>query len=173
MRTYKLAIGLLSSMSFTSSAVAQTNEPCISEAEASAIFASVMPDMIDGLRDKCATHLPVNSFLASNADALVSRYKTVADLRWPTAKLAFGKIAGDQEMADKMPDQLLRPLIGTMVGLELFKDIKPSDCRGANRIVENLAPLPPENVSLMIGAILTITEKGKSSNMPICSIEAD
>ena len=173
MRVYKPAIGLLASMSVAASAATQTEEACVSESEAAAIFAVIMPDMINGLRDKCAAHLPANSYLVANADALVSRYTAVADLRWPAAKLAFGKISGDEEMTAKLPDQLLRPLIGTAVGLELFKDFKPADCHGASRIVESLAPLPPENVSLMIGAILTITEKGKNSSMPICKIEAD
>ena len=129
----------------------------------------VLPDMIDGLRDKCAPHLPANAYLVGNADMLVTRYKVTADQRWPAAKLAFGKIAGDEKIAASMPDQFLRPLIGSMIGAELFKDVKPVDCSGASRIVESLAPLPPENVSMLIGAVLTMVEdKGKEDSMPIC-----
>ena len=127
-----------------------------------------MPDMIDGLRDKCAANLPQDSFLVRNADLLVARYKVLADQRWPAAKLAFGKIAGDPETMASLPDPLFRPLVGSAVGSKLFKDVKPEDCTGASKVVESLAPLPPENVAMLIGAVLTMADKGKSSSMPIC-----
>jgi hypothetical protein len=165
----KLPVAILASFSLATNSAAATPENCVTETEAAAIFASMLPDMIDGLRDKCATHLPANSFLAGNADALIARYKTTADQQWPAAKLAFGKIAGESEAAAKMPDQFLRPLIGSMIGSEVFKDLKPADCGGANRVIENLAPLPPENVAALIGAVLAMAgDKGKDDDMPIC-----
>lgn len=165
-------IALLTSMSLASTAIAEKPKNCVTEAEAAAVFAAMMPDMIDGLRDQCQAHLPGDSYLVRNADTLISRYKIQADQRWPAAKLAFGKIAGEEEMTQKMPDQFLRPLIGTMVGAELFKDVKPADCTGASKIVESLAPLPPENVSMLIGAVLAMVEEDKDSNMPICKASA-
>lgn len=168
----KEVAGALASLSLASSAAAAPGN-CVTETEAAAIFAAMLPDMIDGLRDKCAAHLPANAYLVSSADALVARYKVAADQRWPAAKLAFGKIGGDQEMAAKMPDQYLRPLIGSMVGAELFKNVKPGDCSGASRIVESLAPLPPENVSMLIGAVLAmVDDKGKNQSMPVCKASA-
>lgn len=165
----KNTVAALASLSLASAATAATPKNCVTEAEAAAIFASMLPDMIDGLRDKCAAHLPNTAYLVGNADSLVARYKVAADVRWPAAKLAFGKIAGDEAMSAKMPDQFLRPLIGSMVGAELFKNVKPADCNGASRIVESLAPLPPENVSMLIGAVLTmVDDKGKNQSMPIC-----
>lgn len=142
---------------------------CVTESESAAIFASLMPDLIDGLRDKCAAHLPANSYLTQNGDALIARYKAHADLRWPMAKLAFGRMAGEPDMAAKLPDEYFRPMLGSLVGAELVKDVKAEDCGGANRIVESLAPLPPENVAVMIGAILSLAGKeGAKEEFPIC-----
>jgi hypothetical protein len=165
---FKLPIAVVTAVSLGTSAMAATPENCVSEAEATAVFAAVMPDIIDGLRDKCAAHLPANAYIVRNADDLVARYKILADQRWPEAKLAFGKIAGDVEMGKKMPDEFFRPLIGSVIGAKMFEEISPGDCSGASRVVESLAPLPAENVSMLIGAVLTMADKGKGSKMPVC-----
>ncbi|MCF2514203.1 hypothetical protein LVY65_03850 [Sphingomonas sp. G124] len=160
----------LLALSLGSATIASPAENCVSEAEAVAVFAAMMPDMIDGLRGKCAAHLPANAYLVASGDALIARYKVLADQRWPAAKIAFGRIAGDEEMTSKMPDQYLRPLIGSVVGSELIKDFKVEDCPGADRIVESLAPLPPENVAVLVGTIVVLADgkKGQKDSFPIC-----
>lgn len=170
MSILKSSTAMVLALSLGSTANASPTENCVSEAEAVAIFAAMMPDMIDGLRGKCAAHLPANAYLVASGDALIARYKVLADQRWPTAKLAFGRIAGDEEITGKMPDQYLRPLIGSVVGAELIKDIKVEDCPGANRIVESLAPLPPENVAVLVGTIVVLADgkKGQKDSFPIC-----
>lgn len=133
-------------------------------------MAAVLPDLIDGLRDKCAANLPASAFLTTNADAMVARFKVVADDRWPTAKLAFTRIAGQEDMADKLPDEYFKPMLGAMVGAELVKDIKADDCPGIDRVVESLSPLPAENVAALIGAILMLAndEKDQDNSLPLC-----
>jgi hypothetical protein len=156
-------------MSLGASAAAAPKENCISEAEGAAIMAVLMPDLISGLGDKCGAHLPAGAYLLLSGKALAGRYKVLADQRWPTAKLAFGRMAGNPEMADKLPDEFFRPMLGSMVGSELIKGVTPQDCPSANRIVASLAPLPPENVALLIGAIITLADKGeRDSKFQIC-----
>ncbi len=159
----------LATATATASAAASTGE-CLSEAEAASVMAAVLPDLIDGLRDKCATHLPANAFLATSADAMIGRFKVVADNRWPTAKLAFARIAGQEDMVDKLPDEYFRPMLGAMVGAELVKDVKVEDCPGVDRVVANLSPLPAENGAALIGAILMLAEdeKDQDDSLPMC-----
>ncbi len=169
MRLFKTIVALFTAVSVSASAAAAAKKDCVTEAEGAAIMAALMPDLITGLGDKCAAHLPSNAYLVQNGKALAERYKALADQRWPTAKLAFGRMAGSPEMADKLPDEFFRPMLGSLVGTELVKDISPSDCGGANRVLENLAPLPPENVANLIGAILVLAEKeGRSKGLAIC-----
>lgn len=170
MSIFETSAATVLALSLSSAAIASPAENCVSEAEAVAVFAAMMPDMIDGLRGKCATHLPANAYLVASGDALIARYKVLADQRWPAAKLAFGRIAGDEEMTSKLPDQYLRPLIGSVVGSELIKDFKVEDCPGADRIVESLAPLPPENVAVLVGTIVVLADgkKGQKDSFPIC-----
>jgi hypothetical protein len=159
----------LVALSLGSAAAAKGVRNCLSEVEGTAVFSAMLPDLIDGLRDKCAAHLPADAFLATNGEALIARYKVAADQRWPVAKQAFGRIAGQEEMTDKLPDEYFRPMLGAMVGAELVKDIKPADCGSANRIVENLSPLPAENVAALIGAILVLADDGKGKeSLPMC-----
>ncbi len=170
MSLFRFSTGMMLTLSLGSAAPAANPENCVSETEAVAVFAAMMPDMIDGLRGKCAAYLPANAFLVTGGSALIARYKVLADQRWPAAKLAFGRIAGDEEMTSKLPDQYLRPLIGSVVGSELMKDFKVEDCPSANRIVESLAPLPPENVAVLVGTIVVLAddEKGQKDSFPIC-----
>lgn len=169
MRRFNCIAAILAAASLTASAAAATKESCVSEAEGAAIMASIMPDLIAGLGEKCLAHLPADSYLALNGKVLAARYKMLADQRWPTAKLAFGRMTGDPDMAEKLPDEYFRPMLGSMVGSELVKDVKAEDCTGANRIVENLAPLPPENVANLIGAILVLAGKdGSNKGFEIC-----
>ena len=163
-------IGLTMMTSLAATSTTVTTELCLTEVEGTAVFAAMLPDLIDGLRDKCASQLPANSYLAVNGDALVARYKVVADDRWPTAKLAFARIAGGKDMADKLPDEFFRPMLGVMIGAELVKDIKPADCGGVDRVVQNLSPLPAENVAALIGAILMLASdsKDKNDSLPMC-----
>jgi hypothetical protein len=166
----RLGFAGMMALSLASASTAASTKECLSEAEGSAVFAAMLPDLIDGLRDKCGTYLSAGSFLAKNADGLIERYRTVADQRWPTAKLAFARIAGEEEMVDKLPDEFFRPMIGVMIGKEVLKDLKVTDCPSADRIVENLAPLPAENVAGLIGAILMLAEeeKDQNDNLPMC-----
>ena len=168
MRLLNSSIAIIAAISMASSATAATQEQCVTEDESAAIFAAMLPDLIDGLRDKCGAHLRANSYLPGNADVLIARYKVLADQRWPTAKLAFGRMVGQEDMADKLPDEFFRPLLGAMVGSELVKDIKTQDCNGADRIVESLALLPPENVAVLIGAILVLAGNDDDDDFQIC-----
>lgn len=161
-------LGMALALSLTTATSAAPTGECLSEAEGTAVFAAMLPDMIGGLRDKCAAQLPADAYIVTNGEAMVARYRALADERWPLAKQAFGRIAGDEEMAAKLPDEYFRPLLGAMVGGELVKDIKAEDCSGANRIVENLAPLPPENVAALIGAILVLADKDGKDGLPMC-----
>lgn len=168
MSMLRTSIALLAVVSMSSSAIAAEKD-CVTEAEGSAIMASLMPDLINGLSDKCEAHLPANAYLVRNAKALSDRYKVLADQRWPMAKLAFARMTGAPEMADSVPDEYFRPMLGSMVGSELVKDIKGADCAGADRIVENLAPLPAENVANLIGAILLLAgNDGTKKGFEIC-----
>ena len=163
MSLLRTSTAILAATSVLTSASAATSEPCVTETEGAAIMASMMPDLINGLGEKCLAHLPANSFLVQNGKTLAARYTVLADQRWPTAKLAFGRMTGEPELADKLPDQYFRPMLGSMVGSELLKSVKPQDCSGANRIVESLAPLPPENVAHLIGAIRVFAQRDDDS----------
>ena len=158
-----IVAGMLA-LSLGSTGAAQANRNCLSEEEGTAVFAAMLPDLIDGLRDKCAAGIVFIASPADEADTLLARYKLAADQRWPVAKQAFGRIAGQAEMTDQLPDEFFRPMLGAMIGAELVKGVKPGDCAGANRIVESLAPLPAENVAALIGAILVLADDGKDKD---------
>lgn len=169
MKLVKSSVAVVLALSITTPAIAARKTECVTEADNAAVFGSMMPDLIEGLRDKCAAHLPADAFLVASGNALIDQYKAHADQRWPAAKRAFARASGHEEIAAELPDEVLRPLVGSIVGFEMLKSVKVKDCAGANRIVENLAPLPPENVAAMLSAIVGLTEKdGEQRQVQIC-----
>ncbi|HEX7871348.1 MAG TPA: hypothetical protein VF475_00445 [Sphingobium sp.] len=56
-------------------------------------------------------------------------------------------------------DKMVRSLIGMGVASAMGKGIKAGDCRIINDVLEQLDPLPPENVAALIGVALR--ESGK------------
>ena len=73
MSLIQISFGALTAKSMTASAAAATEETCVSEAEGAAIKATLMPDLANGLGDKCMAHLPANAYLVRNGKALASR----------------------------------------------------------------------------------------------------
>jgi hypothetical protein len=136
---------------------------CLTEAETAALIGYALPDLLAGVRDKCKGSLAAPTFLMSRSAELERSYRRHSDALWPTAKAAFAKMVGEDEMMKKMPDSALRPLLTAAFGTVITNDVKASDCPLADGIVEALAPLPPANLARLIGLIIAADDKGSDA----------
>jgi hypothetical protein len=152
---------------------AQASAACVSRAEANALFANTLPDVLEGVRNKCASSLPANAFLTTQGPALVARYRASASGDWALARSGFVKMMGSKgETEDKLvaalPDQALQGLLTTAFSVVVANDIKVKDCPDIDRFVAALSPLPAANVAEIVTGLISMGGSGKSEPFQIC-----
>jgi hypothetical protein len=162
------AIALWMGMAATTAQAAAEAQPCLTEAEAQSLITAVLPDVFQQVGRNCSAVLPENATLRGGLPPLVARYQAPADLAWPQAMAAFGKIGG-KDMAAIDP-KLLRPMMGPMIAGAIAQDIKPRDCATIDRAIGLMSPLPPANTAGLIVLLATVAggKDKKDSPFSIC-----
>jgi hypothetical protein len=166
------AIALWMGMAATTAQAATEAQPCLTEAEAQSLITAVLPDVFQQVGRTCSSVLPENATLRGGLPPLVARYQAPADLAWPQALAAFGKIGG-KDMAGIDP-RLLRPMMGPMIAGAIAQDIKPRDCPTIDRAIGLMSPLPPANTAGLIVLIASVAggKDKKDSPFSICPVAA-
>jgi hypothetical protein len=160
-------LGAVLALASLSSAVqAQADAACVSKAEATALFAYVLPEVTTAIRDKCSATLPSGAFLKAGGADLVGRFRANANGQWPLAKSAMLKMMGNEEpegarIMAAMPDEGLRALFNTAFTIGITDTINVKDCPMVDRFVETLAPLPAPN---MVELLIIFFEMGSADD---------
>lgn len=151
---------LLASLSLSTQAVAQTAGTCLTDAEAHKLVLYALPGVADQLGDACKANLPATAYLIQSRQTLIARFDKSALSSAAGARLAFAKLAGvNSTVFEKLDNTTLRTLIGAGIASAMGKGIKAGECRIINDVLEQLDPLPPENLANLIGVALR--EAGK------------
>lgn len=142
---------------------AQAPLPCLTPKEAQAIIAFGLPDIVRGVTNKCAPVLGPTAFLAQSGKALADRYQPTANAAWPMARPAIAKLAQDNAaLFDLMSDEALRPFSSALMTTAIVKTIEPRQCSDIDRVIRVVAPLSPENMSMLVGILLEIMSRPKA-----------
>ncbi len=158
----KLASAIaLCSMS-TTAVQAAGEEKCLEPAEAQALLMFILPGAFVQLTDQCRSVLPADATLTRVGKQLAERYQPEADAAWPTAKVAFGKMA-DAGMMKLLGDETLKKLVSAGIANEIPKSVQPKDCGTVDRFVAALEPLPARNMAMLVGAFIDIGAKRDAS----------
>lgn len=164
MKTIHMAAAAWLALSATGAhAAADTaqKKPCITNAEAQALFAAIAPAAIKAISGACSATLPPTAYLRVRGDALVHRYQLAAAPAKPAAAAAFGKLSGAEDQATpEMFDLFAGPMIGALV----TKDIKPDTCEKVDRFAALLDPLPAANLAGIVVAVFELM--GQDSKNP-------
>jgi hypothetical protein len=147
-------------------AVAQTAAtPCLSQGEVRALTTFAMPSALSGLIDRCGPQLGPSGFMPTGGRALVAAYAARKQAAWPAARKAFFRLAGskpsDKAMTEtmaQMPDSALQPFVEGMIGAMIGAKLKPGQCVIADKLMRLLAPLPPENMTELLGTIFELAD---------------
>lgn len=154
-------------------ATAATADACLTRVEAKSIGMFILPDTIIAFREKCRSALTADAYI--NQPQAAERFRAEAERRWPTARAAFGKMAGDSNVLKLIGEEATRKLLIGSVAEGVAKDVKPKSCAGIDRMLEALDPLPPANLDMLIDSffLLGLGNDGKAkSGFRICSEEA-
>lgn len=179
MKTFTLA----AAMSFTALATAQgaqAQQACIEPDDLTDTITYAIPLVYDGLQERCAAQFSQNEFMRDGADEFVDEFRAGQDAAWPGAlrllKTFMSSQDGDDdgmaEMVASLPDDALRPLVDgiipPMLGERLGKDGDTAFCGDIAEGMELVAPLPAQNVSMLV---TFIAERVGLEDPSICSAE--
>ena len=164
--------------SLSTQAVAQTAPVCLTEPEMRSLIIYALPEVVDQLGKACTPSLPSAAYLVRSRAGLVTRYSAAAAPEASAARQAFFKVAGlGSGKFDALDDKAVHDLIGIGIASSLQKGINPGSCRVINDVLEQLAPLPPQNMAALISlALREVGNKpgaGDKTNNPfrICGTE--
>ncbi|HSX57581.1 MAG TPA: hypothetical protein VLG14_19935 [Sphingomonas sp.] len=170
MRIPRLAATTLlwAGLAASSAASAQSARPCLTGNEAEALFQVMLPDMIREMGRVCAG-LPANAFLRQPTPAFLTRINAGVAPAMPAAQAGIRKLLGPDAgfIADS---QFAIPAVRAIIAPAIAQEVKPADCPGLDKIVTNLAPLPPRNLAAVFAALLQLSQNDekRAPRLPIC-----
>ncbi len=158
-----LASPLLCAGALAATAVqAQQAKQCVPAAEAEALVLNIAPQLLTTVATNCAATLPASAYLRRPNAQLTAKYASESDSSWPLAKEALKKISGP-DSAQIWESELSRPMVASIVGPMLAKEIKPADCPAIDRVLTLADPLPARNTAALIVLVLELADGGKPS----------
>lgn len=144
-------------LAISSTAAAQTQaRPCITAAENEAVVAYVMPDLIGALENRCGRVLPADAFLGPRSAALQKRLKPQSDRAWPRARKAAQRITGTPMPVEGPLANIAKSALAPAAALSIAQSFDAERCRIADRLLAELAPLPPENLARVMALFLEL-----------------
>ena len=142
-------------------AFAQTERRCISPDENEAVTGYIMPALVTELGKKCAPQLGAGSWLGANGAELQRRLQPVADGAWPQARLAAERVGGNPIPGEGTAGEVARAALAPVAAAGIAAGFDANGCRLADRLLGELAPLPPEN---LVGVMALFLELGIAEN---------
>lgn len=162
LRTFLATPALCAGMLAATAASAQQAKQCVPAAEAEALVLNVAPQLLTTVATNCVATLPANAYLRRPAAELTAKYAAESDRSWPLAKEALKKISGPDSAAI-WDSELSRPMVASIVGPMLAKEIKPADCPAIDRVLTLADPLPARNTAALIVLVVELADGGKPS----------
>lgn len=164
-------------LALTPVAASAAEPPCLTAPEFSALSSYALPSVITGTAERCAATLPANAWLKRNGSQLAARYGAGKAAAWPAAKAAFFKFSAGSANPDatnmlrSLPDTSLQPMLDALIAGMVGQQVPTERCGAINRLVQLLAPLPPENTAELIALAAGLGAKSgraKLGNFSLC-----
>ncbi len=153
----KIAAACCLLASATTAAAQTDTRPCISSAENEALVAYVMPELVGALGSRCVKVLPANAFLVGKrSDALQQRLKPQAEKAWPRAKKVTTRFVGFGLPVDGPFEEVAKAAMARSAATLIAQGFDAEQCRIADRLLTELAPLPPENLARVMALFLEV-----------------
>ena len=147
----RIAAALLAAATLSAGPAAQAAD-CVSRTESQAVTAYLMPDIVRQVGAVCAPALGPDAFLTREADGLAQTLSPLAERRWPIAKRAL-----ERHLGTALPDRGIVLDLGRAALVEgIVRDLDGPTCATLDRLVVELAPLPPENLANIAALALEV-----------------
>ncbi len=138
---------------------------CVSRAESQAVVAHLMPNLVKSTAKRCVSRLGADAYLADNAAGLERDLSPLSRQAWPRAKRALERRSGTA-----LPDNDAILEIGRMAITEgIASELDAGKCGMVDELLEQLAPLPPENLARVFALFLeTGLNNTKDAPFKVC-----
>jgi hypothetical protein len=168
--TPKLRFTLAIALALVPATLRAAEPPCLTTGEFTALAGYALPASIDGVARRCSAALPVDAFLRTGAATLAARYAQAKPGAWLGAKAAFLKLGNLDPTAGRLlqmlPDDTLQQVVDGAVQAKVADSVPLERCGAANRLLQLLAPLPPENTAELIALAVGLGAGAESSGSP-------
>ena len=125
------------------------------------LIACMPPELIGALETRCGPSLPANAFLGSRSAALQKKLEPQAERAWPRARNAAQRLAGTSLPVNGRFEGVAKAAIAPAAATMIARGFDAERCRIADRLLAELAPLPPANLA---GVMALFLELGIAEN---------
>ena len=146
----------LAALALPAAATAQVARPCVSEAESVAVMAYVLPALVTKLGDKCAPTLGDDAFLPREAGRLARDLREESTRAWPVARVAAERIGKREIPAGGIAGSIARSAVAPVAAEQIAAAFDVKDCRVADRLLADLAPLPPRRLASVMALFMEL-----------------
>lgn len=154
LRSFSALPAALAAMALPAAATAQAAQPpCITQAEAEAMFLYMAPELIRQTGRTCAANLPAASILRDGSGRLVAKFQGESRAAWPVARQAVARLAGP-EAQPILQSQFAEQVAASLIAPAITAGIQPGDCGYIDRIVTLIEPLPARNAAALIATLV-------------------
>lgn len=142
--------------------------PCVSRAEMEDMVFYLLPVVLPAMAEKCASSLPANSWLGTEAAAYAARLAGDRAAHWPGVHSAFLKIGGPIPRGAKEAD-IKRTIDDSLSAMLVPARVRGADCVTIDEAARLLAPLPPENLARLASLLVQKSTAGeRPRGVPVC-----
>lgn len=154
--------------------MATAQRACITAPEAESMTLVAMPDILRETGRVCGARLPATSLIRGGG-TLIGKYESAADQAWPSARAAIVKLS-DPAIDTLLQSDYARPLLTSLLVPFIVGRIRLEDCGTIDRLVTQLAPLPPRNMAAVVVTALQYLKAEKARgrqvavpDLPLCT----
>lgn len=149
----KTVLPALVILALPSVAVAQTARPCISVAENEAVVGYILPSLVTKLASRCGAGAP---YLRANGARVAATLQANSDTRWAAARVAAQRVSGNAIPATGAGGRIAQAALGPALADGIAGGFETKNCAVTDRMMEQLAPLPAENLAGVLALFLEV-----------------
>ncbi|WP_336977183.1 hypothetical protein [Altererythrobacter fulvus] len=189
MTRFRAAFTALSFCALAQASIAQAADPvpCVTGAEAAALFVYVVPPTIEAVGNSCEGRLSPDGFMAKGSRNLSARYAALQDESWPKAKraalalftMANGKAKPGKRQLQAMafdpagifqslPDNVARPLGDALIMQKVAEQVRPEKCGQIELVLSAMSPIEPRDAGALLGAVANLVGM---ENLRVCKVD--
>ena len=143
----------LAALALPAAAVAQTARPCVSVAENEAVVGYILPSLVTRLTARCGTATP---YLRANGPRLSNALRPNSDASWTAARVAAERVSGKAIPTTGTGGRIAQAALGPALADGIAGGFETGNCGTVDRLMTQLAPLPPRNLSAVLALFLEL-----------------